>query len=338
MFKTYPQKLAYNPSDKELESWYEAFLLPLFAVEGTVTWLSHTQTDLDNYVHAFNVGDRAYALAFDDYPSGFSDLQKSTSFTKVMRTIENTTMLQLESPYDRYTVNASGYFMLFEITDQHEFDTRMNYLHRMYIEWQNQHEEVSRTVYVARDILRLAENASFNNDSLALYGIASILDAFIDNGVEDGVVEMKLLKEYIQILMDAEDGYEVTDPEQQKTVRDTLYKALSKDTQFAVTKVKYIAEDPGSMVTLVTAAYARKEKNVTSGVTAAFVMQDTTVTFPLPDGILVPLLKEYLAENDYIQESNIKYHLPDMLGEYTLVEGTPEIRRIFSRELPYINF
>lgn len=338
MHKTYPHKLAYNPSDEELESWYEEFLLPLFGIDTKVTWLSHTQTDPDNYVHAFRAGDRAYALAFDDYPSGFSDLQKPNGFTKVMRTIENTTMLHLESPHDPYSVNAYGYFMLFEITDQGEFDTRMNYLHGTYTEWHNQSSDEVQTTFVARDILELAETASFNKDSSALYRIGSIIDAFIEHGIEDGTVEMKLLKEYVHILEDAEYGYEVTSPEQRKAVGDKLYEALSKESQFAVAKVKYAAEDPGTIATLVTAAYARKEKGVTNGVTAAFVMQEKDIAFPLPDGILVPSLKKYFAENDFIQESNIEHHLPNTLGDYTLVEGTPEIRRIFLRELPYIYF
>src|SRR5690606_2467619 len=95
------------------------------------------------------------------------------------------------------------------IINESSFANLLDYVQASYEQLQRKwHSEPGQLVTVARDILQLAETASKNHDSTALYSIENILNMFIYLDAQDDTVDIDTLREYIQTLLDAEFGYE----------------------------------------------------------------------------------------------------------------------------------
>ena len=320
----------------DLDVFFQDFILPEFGIEQPVVWERHIQTDPDNFLHTFTVGDVKYALAFDDYPSGFS-VERDDS-VKSMKLSNGEEVLNISSPFDKYAENITGAFMLFQVIDQEAFNVLLNYLEASYRKlrkkWQSDQNSL---VVIARDVLQLAETASENHDMGALYSLLNIVETFNGLEVEDNTVEIGLLKEYVEILLDTEFDDECFTPEDKDSVRDGIYKTLSIEVQDLLDIQKYEAKALGRTIRLVTAMYSRVKADVTEGISARVLFDGNEISYP-SHHFIDDELKKYFAENTYIGKDSIEQNMPQTLGDYRLVAGSVQIHDIFPRELDYISY
>lgn len=101
-------------SDHELEKFYEAEILPKFAVDVTsLKWIDHAQIDLDTFAHYFRVGEYEYALRFDDYygPHTFLDDEGK----RVPLVADEKAYMYSNPAPGQYIVNKTGDFMLYQL-------------------------------------------------------------------------------------------------------------------------------------------------------------------------------------------------------------------------------
>jgi hypothetical protein len=321
-----------NPPD--LETYYQDTILPEVGIKQPVVWERHVKTDPDSFLHIFTAGDVKYALAFDDYPGGFS-VDQDTS-VKPMQLTNGEKILHVNTENAKYIENITGAFMLFQVVNADGFEKLIKYLEVSYENLQRQWRSESRsTITIARDILQLAETASSNHDSSALHSLQNLMETFVYLDVEDNTVEIALLGDYIKILLDAEFDYEFYTPEDKKKVQAEIYKTLSREAQNTIAIQKYEAGNLEQTVRLVNAMYARHRGEMTEGIAIAIVFEGERITYPL-DHFMNSELKKYFAENAYITKNNIEHHMPEMLQDYRLVKGSVLVQDIFPRELEYI--
>ena len=339
MSSIYPEKLPWQPTDEELIQAHNVFVASYFGITDTITWEPYTQTNPDSFVYVFTANNQRYALAYDDYPSSFSDLGSSRGFAKALRTKEGGLVLNIQKRDESFSMGVVGAFMLFLITDDEAFDDHLYAAKKSYEKWREESGGVEiNTNYYARDILQLAETAAENHDMSALYSLQNIMELLVDNNIDDSSVNASLLSQYVKILLDAEFGYEFSSPEEKQSVGDKIYKALSQESQLTIDSQKYTAKNLGDTVTLVSALYSRDENGVTSGLTASVVVKGRAFEYPLSGHPLNGYLDEYFSEMQFITDVNIADHMPEKLDGYTLIAGTVEVQKIFRRELPYLNF
>ena len=325
----------HNPDNKHLESYYEEAVLPHYGLIGACVWESHVQTHPDNYIHIFAHKSARYVLAYDDYPSGFS--VGGDNSVQALRLADGAEVLTTQTSGESFEMNVLGSFMLFRIVDDTAFDSLVNYLKIEYKKLQQKWSGQGGLVVIARDILQLAETASANQDTSALYALQNIVDSFEMHDIQDNTVDIGLLRKYIDTLLDAEFGYEMYDKGTKERTAKQVYKELSRDAEYHITATKYEARQLENMVTLVSALYGKEENGITSGITAVVLFDGDTIEYPLKH-FINDELKHYFADNAYVSSANVKYHMPEKLGDYKLVEGSVEVQRIFRRELGYINF
>lgn len=92
------------------------------------------------------------------------------------------------------------------------------------------------------------------------------------------------------------------------------------------------------VVHLVTAAYAKNEDGVTSGLSIALIInQDGSVDLPR-DHFLNAELLDYFDENRPIDWRSVERNLPSRLHGYHLVAGSVEVQEILPRELEAMSF
>jgi len=92
------------------------------------------------------------------------------------------------------------------------------------------------------------------------------------------------------------------------------------------------------VVHLVTAAYAKNEDGVTSGLSIALVVnQDGSVDLPR-DHFLNAELLDYFDENRPVNWRSVERDLPLRLHGYHLVAGSVEVQEILPRELEAMSF
>ena len=92
------------------------------------------------------------------------------------------------------------------------------------------------------------------------------------------------------------------------------------------------------LVHLVTAAYAKNEDGVTSGLSIALVVtQDGSVDLPREHFLNAELL-DYFDENHPINWRRAESDLPRQLQGYHLVAGSVEVQEILPRELEAMSF
>lgn len=322
--------------DDELEQYYQDIILPAFNIAGRVVWDRHIKTNPDNFLHFFTVGDKRYVLAFDDYPNGFSIAHEPC--VKSIKLASGEEILRIDNGDAPYKENVAGSFMLFQVLDADQLERVVDYLEVSYDELQKKwHSKSSQTVVIARDILQLAETASQNHDTSALYAIRSVLQGFSMLDVEDNTVAISLLDTYVSILIDAEFGYEFHTADDKENVKDEIYRSLSREIQHTIVRQKYYASTLGQTVRLVSAIYAKVEGTVTSGTTVAIVFEGEKITYPR-DHMLNSMVDAYFAEHTDISRHNIEGRMPETLQDYQLVKGSIEVFDVFPRELEYISY
>ena len=325
-----------GPTDIPFQQYFQDFVLPAFGITGTVGWQRHVQTDPDNFVHTFTVGGTRYALAFDDFPSGFS--VEHSKFVHTIRYSKTNDVLAVRHENGKYFENVTGYFMLFEVTHDQDFDAYMEYLEMEYFDLRKRWDEEQKTfITVSRDIVQLAQVASINHDTASLYSLRNIISGYMHVEAIDNNLNFSVLHEYVEVLIDKEFGYEMYDESELKKREDQIFAELGREPNHVIAKSRQVASSMGQMVTLIAAMYIKRDKNTTSGTSIALVADNTVIEYPM-NHFLDDELREYFANNSYINESNIEQHLPTNLGEYSLVEGSVEIRHIFRRELGHISF
>lgn len=325
-----------EPSPEELEVYYSENILPAYGITDKPIWERHVKTNPDNFLHLFTIDDTHYALAFDDYPSGFS-VGGEAAITAVT-TKNGTEILAVSSPYDKYVENAFGYFKLFKVIDNAQFISLVEYLENEYKklldEW---HEESRHVIYASRDILRLVETASANHDMAALYSLENLVDALVYLNAVDNNIDLEKIKEYIKILHDAEFGYEIYSEKQKEQVADAIYRTLSYEVNQSIKYIEYDAKNLSDLVVLVFAMYAKKNLDSTAGISVSLLLDGDSINYPR-DHFMNEELKQYFALNPYISENNIEQNMPAKLGDYELVAGSVTTQKIFRRELEYISF
>jgi|GEM_PF-146884 len=335
---TIPKELPVNMNPVMIERHYSLFMLPLFGIVDDIHWQQHIKTGPDNFLHCFiSMGER-YVLAYDDYPSGFSNLVKNES-VEILRTKEGATVVRVHSgERGNFILNVTGSFMLFRVNNEQGFEEHARREMAEYNAWQNEQVEKDGKIAVARDILQLAETAALNEDYPSLGALNNLICVLRNAGFRDEAVDIDLLSEYVCMLPEDDSHYSLYSREQVEETRDKIYRSLARSIQNTINARRHEEKYLGEMTTLVSAMYAQKEKDVTRGISAIVLVKDKTFEYPLEDHRLNKLLARHFAENSRISESNIKYNMPKHIDGYDLVAGTVEVRRVFRRELDYITF
>lgn len=323
-------------STEELESYFVEHILPHYGITQQVQWQSHIKTHPDNFLHVFTVKDTRYALAFDDYPSGFSiDGEKFIHAIKDENGIE---LLSVSSPDSKYAENITGYFKLFRIINDGEFSNHVSFLINQYEklldEWQNDSKHL---VSLSRDLLQMAEIASANHDTTTLHSINNFVDTLIHLDAVDNSIDLAKISQYISILIDAEYGYELYSEEQRKQISQDIYSILSREVSSSIKNLEYGIKNLGQTLVLVNAMYARQDGDVTSGITVSLLVDERGVSYPR-NHFVNDEIKLYMLRNPHISVKNIEDNMPESLAGHRLVEGSVSTQKIFRRELGYISF
>lgn len=330
-----------NRDSSSLEDYYENFVLPRFGVSQDIAWQHHVQTNPDNFVHIFTADDQLYALAFDDYPSGFSIRNKP--FAEAIKCEGGNEVLAVHDTGDEYSANRTGYFMLFKVTNSQDFYGYLSFLESNFYDsrhgWGAKPENL---VMVSRDIVELARVASANHDAPSLYMLGNIVDGFMDADAKDNNLEFTLLRQYIEVLMDKEYGFEEYSAEDLKQVEEEIFEKLADGSNWTIANGKFAAANLGQTVTLVGAMYAKRDDKNTYGASIALLIDDGEVKYPrshfLDDELRAHFARVTNEERFKINGHNIAQLMPKKLGDYSLVDGSVEMQEIFRRELKYMSW
>ena len=196
----------------------------------------------------------------------------------------------------------------------------------------------SKTITIARAIIRIGDAARNANDYSLLGALHEMVEQLSQYGVKDTDVDMDLLLEYVE----AADGCDYCREGDGKPSADKLTTKINQQlarrgqAQVEVSDQSVLEFEP--MVHLVTAAYAKNEDGVTSGLSIALVInQDGSVDLPR-DHFLNAELLDYFDENHPVNWRSVERNLPSRLHGYHLVAGSVEVQEILPRELEAISF
>ncbi len=195
-----------------------------------------------------------------------------------------------------------------------------------------------KTITIARAIIRIGDAARNANDYSLLSALHEMVEQLSQNGVKDTDVDMDLLLEYVEAV-DGCDYCRVGDG------KDSVDKLTTKINQQLVRhgQAQVEASDQSvlefePMVHLVTAAYAKNEGSVTSGLSIALVInQDGSVDLPREHFLNAELL-DYFSANQPFHWGSARHDLPPNLHGYHLVVGSVEVQEILPRELEAMSF
>ena len=193
-------------------------------------------------------------------------------------------------------------------------------------------------ITVARAIIRIGAAARNANDYSLLGALHEIVEQLSRHGVKDTDVDMDLLLEYVEVA----DGCDYCRAGDGKPSFDELTTKINQQlarrgqAQVEASDQSVLKFEP--LVNLVTAAYAKNEDGVTSGLSIALVVnQDGSVNLPR-DHFLNSELLEYFDENHPVDWRSVERDLPSKLHGYHLVAGSVEVQEILPRELEVISF
>ena len=196
----------------------------------------------------------------------------------------------------------------------------------------------NKTITVARAIIRIGDAARSANDYSLLGALHEMVEQLSQNGVKDTDVDMNLLLEYVE----AADGCDYCRAGDGKPSVEELTTKINQQlarrgqAQVETSDQSVLQFEP--LVHLVTAAYAKNEDGVTSGLSIALVVkQDGSVDLPR-DHFLNAELLNYFNDKHQVDYQFIEDDLPPKLQDYQLVAGTAEVREILPRELEVIDF
>ncbi len=193
-------------------------------------------------------------------------------------------------------------------------------------------------ITVARAIIRIGDAARNANDYSLLGALHEMVEQLSQYGVKDADVDMDLLLEYVE----ATDGCDYCRAADGKPSVEELTTKINQQlarrgqAQVEASDQSVLEFEP--VVHLVTAAYAKNEDGVTSGLSIALVVnQDGSVDLPR-DHFLNAELLDYFDENHPINWRRAESDLPRQLQSYHLVVGSVEVQEILPRELEAMSF
>ena len=198
--------------------------------------------------------------------------------------------------------------------------------------------KTNKTITIARAIIRIGDAARNVNDYSLLSALHEMVEQVSQNGVKDADVDMDLLLEYVE----AADGCDYCrigdgkDSVDELTTKINQQLARRGQAQVEASDQSVLKFEP--LVHLVTAAYAKNEDGVTSGLSIALVVnQDGSVNLPR-DHFLNAELLDYFDENRPVNWRSVERDLPSRLHGYHLVAGSVEVQEILPRELEAMSF
>lgn len=193
-------------------------------------------------------------------------------------------------------------------------------------------------ITIARSIIRIGDAARNANDYSLLGALHEMVEQLSQHGIKDTDVDMDLLLEYVE----AADGCDYCRAGDGKPSFEELTmkinQQLARRGQAQVEASDQSVLKFESVVHLVTAAYAKNEDGMTSGLSIALVVnQDGSVDLPR-DHFLNTELLDYFDENHPINWRRAESDLPSRLYGYHLVAGSVEVQEILPRELEAMSF
>ena len=193
-------------------------------------------------------------------------------------------------------------------------------------------------ITIARAIIRIGDAARNANDYSLLGALHEMVEQLSQHGVKDTDVDMDLLLEYVE----ATDGCDYCRAADGKPSVEELTTEINKQlarrgqAQVEASDQSVLKFEP--LVHLVTAAYAKNEDGMTSGLSIAPVVnQDGSVDLPR-DHFLNAELLDYFDENHPVNWRSVERNLPSRLHGYHLVAGSVEVQEILPRELEAMSF
>ena len=198
--------------------------------------------------------------------------------------------------------------------------------------------KLNKTITIARAIIRIGDAARNVNDYSLLGALHEMVEQLSHHGVKDTDVDMDLLLEYVE----AADGCDYCRAGDGKPSFEELTtkinQQLARRGQAQVEASDQTVLKFESVVHLVTAAYAKNEDGMTSGLSIALVVnQDGSVDLPR-DHFLNAELLDYFDENRPVNWRSVERDLPSRLHGYHLVAGSVEVQEILPRELEAMLF
>lgn len=198
--------------------------------------------------------------------------------------------------------------------------------------------KLNKTITIARSIIRIGDAARNANDYSLLGALHEMVEQLSQHGVKDTDVDMDLLLEYVEAAdgcdyCRAGDGNPSVD---EFTTKINQQLARRGQAQVEASDQSVLKFEP--VVHLVTAAYAKNEDGMTSGLSIALVVnQDGSVDLPR-DHFLNAELLDYFDENRPVNWRSVERDLPSKLHGYHLVAGSVEVQEILPRELEAMSF
>ena len=196
----------------------------------------------------------------------------------------------------------------------------------------------NKSITIARAIIRIGDAARDANDYSLLGALHEMVEQLSQHGVKDADVDMDLLLEYVE----AADGCDYCQAGDGKPSVDELTTKINQQlarrgqAQVEASDQSVLKFEP--LVHLVTAAYAKNEGGVTSGLSIALVVnQDGSVDLPR-DHFLNTELLDYFDENRPVNWCSVERNLPSSLHGCHLVAGSVEVQEILPRELEAMSF
>ena len=198
--------------------------------------------------------------------------------------------------------------------------------------------KTNKTIIIARAIIRIGDAARNTKDYSLLGALHEMVEQLSRHGVKDTDVDMDLLLEYVE----AADGCDYCRAGDGKPSIEELTTKINQQlarrgqAQVEASDQSVLKFEP--LVHLVTAAYAKNEDGVTSGLSIALIVnQDGSVDLPR-DHFLNADLLDYFEENRPVNWRSVERDLPSRLHGYRLVAGSVEVQEILPRELEAMSF
>ena len=193
-------------------------------------------------------------------------------------------------------------------------------------------------ITIARAIIRIGDAARNVNDYSLLGALHEIVEQLSQNGVKDADVDMNLLLEYVEAADDCDYCRAGDGKPSVEELTTEINKQLARRGQAQVEASDQSVLEFEPVVHLVTAAYAKNEDGVTSGLSIALVVnQDGSVDLTR-DHFLNAELLDYFDENHPVNWRSVERNLPSRLHGYHLVAGSVEVQEILPRELEAMSF
>ena len=193
-------------------------------------------------------------------------------------------------------------------------------------------------ITIARAIIRIGDAARNANDYSLLGALHEMVEQLSQYGVKDADVDMDLLLEYVEAADDCDYCRAGDGKPSVEELTTEINKQLARRGQAQVEASDQSVLEFEPVVHLVTAAYAKNEDGVTSGLSIVLVInQDGSVDLPR-DHFLNAELLDYFDENRPVNWRSVERDLPSRLHGYHLVAGSVEVQEILPRELEAMSF